>query len=284
MKKISFILLMIFTLAFVANDAKAQGKFAPYPGGTYSYTLPIAIANQSDATLTATGLTTGTSSISNISPSLTDIGTGVTSITFDVTYSDDATGTCTLEFIITDEVSGCKNQIYVDIPMSALPIYTLTIDTDVSAYNTCQARNGVGDNSADALGTDIVAEKNTFTFEVTPDVQNVSGTFSYSYTIDLPDNLVLNTFNNGASGVTAYSGGVVTYNNVTSVVTDVFTVTFNTTTGEATQDLTATLTAGASSTLTVADGGGTYNATMATGGSLSETVSVNAVPTIGTFQ
>jgi len=284
MKKIVLSFVMILALALAANTSKAQGKFAPLPGGTYSYTLDIDIANQSDATLTTNGLTTGTATISNVTPSLTDIATTVTEITFDVTYSNDATGTCTIDFVITDEVSACSNTIYLDVPMNPVPTYTLSIVANTGSYDECQARSGAGDNSAEALGTDITAEENTFTYSVTPVVNNVSGNFDYSYTIDLPDNAVLNSFDNGSGDVAAYSSGVVSYTDVSSVTTDVFTVTFNTTTGEASQTLTAELTVGSSSELSTADGGGTYEATMTSGGSLSESVNVNAVPHIGTFQ
>jgi hypothetical protein len=284
MKKIVLKFFVLLAIVFIVNTSMAQGKFAPLPGGTYSYTLDIVIANQSDATLTATGLTTGTATISNVTPNLTDIAATVTEIAFDVTYSNDATGTCRIEFIITDEVSACSNTIYVDVPMNPVPTYTLSILADITGYDECQARSGAADNSADALGTDIPAEVNTFTYSVTPVVNNVSGNFDYSYTIDLPDNAVLNSFDNGSDDVAAYSAGVVSYTNVSSVSTDVFTVTFNTTTGVDSQTLTAALTVGASSVLQPADGGGTYEATLTSGGSLSETVNVNAVPHIGSFQ
>lgn len=280
MKKIVFTLMTLLALIVVAGSANAQGKFAPNPGGTYHYSLPIVIANQSDAVLTATGLTTGTSVITNITPSLTNIATSVTLIEFDVTYSNDATGTCKIEFSITDEVSGCTNSIYLDVPMSPVPTYTLTLAKDVSTFDACQKRTGAGDNTADALGDG--SEDNTFTFSVTPAVNGVTGNFTYSYTIDLPSNLVLLSFNNGSASVPAYSGGVVTYTGVSNVVTDVFTVSFKTTTGVATQTLAALVSIGAASTMTPIDGGGTYEAT--NGGTLSQSVTVNAVPTIGQFQ
>jgi hypothetical protein len=279
MKKIVFSLMTLLALVVMAGSANAQGKFAPIPGGTYHYTLPIVIANQSDAVLTATGLTNGTSVITNITPSLTDIATTVTEISFDVTYSNSATGTCKIEFTITDELSGCANYIYLDVPMNPVPTYTLNIVASIT--ETCQTRAGAGDNTPDALGDG--SEANSFTFTVTPVVTGVTGNFTYSYTIDLPTNAVLLSFNNGAGGVSNYSGGVVTYTGVGSVATDIFTVAFNTTTGVDTQTLTATLTDGASSTLVPVDGGGTYEATMASGGNLTQSVAVKAVPKIGSF-
>ena len=282
MRKIVFTLITVFALAIVTISVKAQDKFAPYPGGTYSYTLDIALANISDATLTASGLTSGTSTISNISPSLTNIPASTTSITFDVTYSDNATGTCRIEFVITDQSSNCNNTIYVDIPVSSIPTYTLDIVASIT--ETCQTRTGASDNTPDALGDG--SEANSFTFTVTPDIQGVPTTYSYAYTINLPSNAVLDAFDNGSGGVAAYSSGVVTYSNVTSHSADVFTVTFNTTTGEDTQALIASIVAGASSTLTLqtADGGGTYEATIASGGNSSQTVTVGSVPEIGSFQ
>jgi hypothetical protein len=282
MKKIVFSLIMMFALALMAGSAMAQGKFAPLPGGTYSYTIDFAIANQSDATLTATGLTTGTSTISNVSPSLTDIAVGVTSVSFDVTYSNDATGTCTIDFVITDEVSSCSNTIYLDVPMNPIPTYTLTIAKNESGYDACQERTGAGDNTPDALGTDVGTEVNTFTFTVTPVVTGVTGNFDYSYTIDFPDGSALNSYTIVDGANNPVTDGVISYTGVGSVTTDVFTVTFNTTTGIITQQLTASLTVGATSTLDPVEGG-SYDSTMASGGSLSESVDVNAVPTIGSF-
>lgn len=273
---------MLVTLVIVAGSAKAQGKFNPYPGGTYHYTLDISLANVSDATLTATGLTAGTSNITNITPSLTNIATTVKSISFDVTYSNDASGTCKIEFVLTDKTSLCSNKIFLNVPMSALPTYALNLTTDKTDYSECQKRSGVSNNSADALGTDIIAEKNTFKYIVTPSVDHVSGTFSYSYKIDLPDGATLLSFNNGSSNVSGYLNGVVTHTGVSAVVTDEFIISFNTTTGVPTKTLTATLSIGSSSTLVVADGGGTYQAT--SGGSLTQSVDVKAVPTIGTFK
>jgi hypothetical protein len=166
--------------------------------------------------------------------------------------------------------------------MSDLPTYALNLTTDKTDYSECQKRNGVSSNSADALGTDIVAEKNTFKYIVTPSVDHVSGTFSYSYKIDLPDGAELLSFNNGSSAVSGYLNGVVTHSGVSAVVPDEFIVSFNTTTGKPTKTLTATLSIGASSTLVVVDGGGTYQAT--SGASLTQSVDVKAVPTIGKFE
>jgi hypothetical protein len=282
MKQRIFTLVMMLALVIVAGSAMAQTKFAPYPGGTYSYGIPIDIVNQSDATLTATGLTTGTSTISGISPSLTNIAATETEITFNIAYSSNATGTCRIAFSITDEVSGCSNNTYYDVTMAALPTYTLTIAQNVTGYSACQARTGAGQDSPDALGDDT--EANTFTFTVTPSFTGLPATYDFDYNISLPNGGSLLSFNNGSGSVTGYSGGVVSRDETNIGDAHVYTVTFNTTTGIATVPLTATLTlAGSELTLPVIYGGGTYTATMAGGGSLTQTVNANAVPGIGSF-
>lgn len=279
MKKLFFSFVMMIALVIVAGSTMAQGKFAPNPGGTYHYSLPIVIANLSDATLTATGLSVGTSAISNITPSLSNIATSVTKIEFDVTYSNDATGTCRINFTITDKTSSCSNSIYLDVPMNPVPTYTLALLKDVSIYNACQTRTGATNNKPDALGNGT--EANTFTFSVTPVVTGVTGDFTYTYTIDFPTGTALNGYKIVDGANNAVTDGVITHAGVSGVVTDVYTVTFNTSTGIDTQTLTSTLSIGNVSTLVPLDGGGTYNAT--SGGSLTQSVSVNAVPKIGAF-
>lgn len=287
MKQRIFTIVMMLALVVMAGSSWAAvgDKFNPYPGGVYSYNLPFTIAtgNTANATLTIdkTAMTTGAAgtTLGATTPaSLTNMASSVSAVAFSITYDAAAAGVLTINFSITDNVSACSNNIFKTITIAPKPTYTLDIASSITT--TCQTRTGAADNAADALGTGVVGETNTFTYTVTPVVSDVSGTFNYSYTIDLPSNAVLLSFNNGASGVGALSGNTVTYTGVTSVVQDVFTVTFRTTTGVATQTLTASLTA-ASSTLTVVSGGGNYTATIS--GNSTQSVTVNAVPTIGAF-
>jgi hypothetical protein len=278
MKKNVITLIMIFALALLSGSAMAQDKFAPFPGGTYSYTLDIDLANQSDATLTATGLTTGSSTISNISPSLTDIASTVTSISFNVTYSNDATGTCKIEFVITDEVSGCSNNIYLDVTMNPLPTLALGIS---STTLTCQALNpSPADNEAASLPTVAVTLENTITFTVTPDVEDITA-YSYDYTLTIPTNGQTNltdyTITYAGPGTATQGTGSITVTGATTEVDGVFTITFVTTTGIVDEDITGTLSA---ATMTDTVNSGSYIATLSP---VSTTSKVQAVPGIGSF-
>jgi hypothetical protein len=95
MKQKIFTLVMMLALVVITGSAFGQTKFLPYAGAVYSYSIDITTYHVADATLTATGLTTGTSVISNQLPaSLLNLSAGAHTITFDVTYSGTATGTC----------------------------------------------------------------------------------------------------------------------------------------------------------------------------------------------
>lgn len=282
MKKLFFSFVMLVTLVIVAGSAKAANETTVLPGGTYTYTLTgVSSVNAATAAVTYSG---NNADIAELSSSYT-IAAGATNavVTFSVTYGTQTTPATSGDILvtITDGTSHCSNSIKLSITVAPMPIYTLTIAANTDGYSECQARTGAGNNSADALGT----EANTFTYTVTPNVSNVTGTFTYSYKIDLPSNSTLNLFNNGGSGVTGYNAttGVVTHTDVNTITPDVFTVTFKTTTGVATQILTATIDP-ASSNLVPTDGGGTYVSTIATGGNSSQSINVNAVPTIGKFE
>lgn len=272
---------MLVTLVIVAGSVKAQGKFAPYPGGTYHYTLPIVIANQSDATLTATGLTAGTSLITNISPSLTNIASSVTSISFDVTYSNLATGTCKIEFAITDEVSGCSNTIYLNVPMHALPTLALGV---TSTTLTCQALvTSPASNVAASVPAGTETLINTITFTVAPTIANITD-YLYGYTLTIPTDgqtgLTSYTLNYSGPGTATEGTGSVTVTGIdeTNNANGVFTITFVTTTGIAIQTITGTLSA---ATMTDPVNSGSYVGALSPA---SASTTVNSVPGIGTFQ
>lgn len=282
MKKLFFSFVMLVTLVIVAGSAKAQNETTVLPGGTYTYTLKgVSSVNEATAVVTYTD---PAAHVEQVSSSFT-IAAGATdaTITFKVTYGSQNSPATNGDIlvVITDGTSHCTNSIKLGITVAPMPTYTLTIAANTNGYSSCQARTGARNNAPDATGS----ESNSFTYVVTPDVQNVTGTFTYSYKIDLPSNSTLTSFNNGGSGVTGYDSGtgIVTHTNVSEVTPDVFTVTFNTTTGAATQTLTATIDP-ASSNLVSTDGGGTYVSTIATNGNSSQSVDVNAVPTIGKFE
>lgn len=283
MKKIVFTLMTLVALVVMAGSAMAQNETTVLPGGTYTYNLTgVYSFNEATAVVTYSG--TG-ETILEQGGSFTIAAATTSTVSFTIEYGTQAapatSGTITVE--ITDGTSTCVNSIELDITVSPLPAYTLTIAKDETGYDDCQARNGVSNNSADALGTDIAAEENSFTFTVTPVVTGVTGNFDYSYTIDLPDGSGLNSYTIVDGAGNAVSDGTISYTGVSSVVGDEFTVKFNTTTGIDTKALVASLTL-STSLLEPVDGGGQYQATMASGGSLTQTVNVNAVPTIGSFE
>lgn len=283
MKKIVFTLMTVFALALMANSVMAQNEKNVLGGGTYTYNLSgVLSANDATATVSYDG---GGETITQVGTSW-DITGGTTSIvSFTIEYGTQASpaGDGDISVVITDDVSGCTNEILLTIDVS-VPIYTLSIAKDETGYLACQTRTGAGDNTPDALGDDSGTEVNTFTFTVTPVITGVTGNFNYSYTIDFPDGSALDSYSIVDSDNNAVTDGVISYTDVSAVQEDVYTVTFNTTTGAATQSLLSQISVGAASVLTaVNDGGGVYNSTMTSGGSLSQTVTVNAVPTIGGF-
>lgn len=283
MKKLLFSLVMMLALVIVAGSAMANNEINVLPGGTYTYVLSgVSSANGATASVT---YSTGIATITELSSSYTIVGgAATTTVSFSIKYGTQTSPAISGKITVTikDNTSLCSNSTELNITVLALPTYTLAITKDETGYSDCQARNGVSNNSADALGTNIPAEKNTFKYTVTPTIANAAGNFTYSYKINLPVGAVLNAFNDGSGAVTGYIGGIVTHTNVSSATPDVFTVTFNTTTGIPTQTLTAILD-DTSSTLVPINGGGTYVSSMTSGGSLTQSVTVKAVPTIGKF-
>lgn len=257
MKQKIFTLVMMLALVIVAGSAMAQTKFLPYAGAVYSYSIDINLSNQSDAVLTATGLTTGTSIISNQSPvSLLNLAAGNHTITFDVTYSSNATGTCVINLVVTEDGSGCSNNIHVNCPIQTPPTMDIAISVADNTYG-CQNLNATPGNNADAS---VGAPINTFNYIVTagsaPD-----GLTGFSYTFDV----------SGFGGAASVSEGVLSAGGN-------FATTFTTTEG-AGGTVTGTI-SGATFTLDAAHGGQTYNMTITND---QQDVTVEALPTIGTF-
>jgi hypothetical protein len=255
MKQKFFTLVMMLALVIVAGSTFGQTKFTPYAGAVYSYSIDITVYHQADATLTATGLTTGTSVISNLSPaSLTDLAVGSHTITFDVTYSGTATGTCVIALNVVEEGTLCSNNIHVNcVVQTTPPSMDLAINVGDNSYG-CQNLNLAPGNNADAS---VGAPTNTITYSVAS-ANAPTGLDHFDYTI-------------GVSGATCTTCGPATAD-------DTYDATFSTA-GGAGFTVTGTLT-GATFTMDAAHGGQTYNMNVTTD---HQDVTVDALPTIGTF-
>ena len=282
MKRILFTLMMIAALAMVANTAKAQNETSVYPGGTYTYNLTgILSHNAATAAVTYSG---SNATITELTGSYAIAATIASTVSFTIFYDDTPLATSgNINVTITDGTSTCANNILLAITVLDLPTYTLALTKDETGFAACQARSGAGDNTADAMGTDIITEVNTFTFTVTPTLANLPSEYDFTYIISLPGGGTLQSFADGSSSVTGFTSGTVSRDETDVTDGHVYTVTFNTTTGINAVALTATLTlAGSNLTLPAAHGSGVYAATA--GGDLTQTVTVSAVPSIGSFQ
>jgi len=278
MKKLLFSFVMMLALVIVAGNAMAAlgDKFNPFPGGTYTYTLPYTLANAGGVTLTATaGMTVGTTTPTGITSggSAVSLIAGSGNVVIPITYSTSATGTQTISIVIKDNVSGCSNNIHLDVTMAAIPTISLAV-TGVADF--CQNLKALPNSNEDAS---IGAATNTFVFTVTPTITPVAGS-TYDFKFDL------NSYVIGATAVTVQrTSGTGTATPATAVGSQIvvtgasdaqqFTVSFATTTGVATKAFTGTASAG---TLHVSGGGATYSSSNA-----SSTVNVKAMPTIGAF-
>lgn len=281
MKKQFFTFLMMIALVIVAGSAMAANEKNVFPGGTYTYNLTgIGSVNAASTTVTYDGDNVTITPVSGYAIAANTVnGT----ISFELFFDDSPLATSgKILVVIDDATSGCSNSIEYSITVLPMPSYTLSIAASIA--ETCQVRTGADDNLADARGT----EDNSFTFTVTPVIANIPTgmEYTYSYDITLPSNAVLTGFTNVTSAVTGYSPGEVTYTLTRTALADeyspdVFTVAFKTTTGAATQSIQASLPL-TNSTL-VPNNGGTGSYTATNGGNLSASVSVKAVPKIGSF-
>ena len=307
MKQRIFTLLMLLALMVVAGSAWALNDRQVYPNGTYSYKLndiktssaggSINIAYAGDA---AEIVTMTSATLSGTEPTW-NIAGGSYTATFTIKFSASATiGSANLVVTVTDldVTKACSNYINYSIQVMPLPTYSLAIVNVPGTYSDCQKRTGAGvgvgtDNTADALGTDIVGEVNTFKFTVTPKFTGIitDSKFDYKYKISIADNTNLNSFKvvgpDGSTEIT-YAGQTITHLNNTystgyTVITEDFTVTFNTTTGLTAQAILAQLSLTAGDAVLTATGNVTANATATTAGSDQATVTVGAVPSIGSF-
>jgi len=276
MKKLFFSFVMLVTLVIVAGSAKAQTKFTPYPGGTYSYKINgISVTHASTATITVpSGLT-----VSNVSPGVgnNDVVVGTTEITFDVTYAAaPLTGTKRILVQLKDETSGCTNSIYYDVVMAIPPTLSLAIS---GVADFCQALNSTPANNQDAS---VGAPANTFIFTVTPTIV-AAGSPTYDFNINLADygfgsSTIIHTSGTGTpTPATAISTGSIAVTGATGIQT--FTVTFTTTEGPG-ADITGQIN-GAKLHMEAINGGQAYDGTITTS---SDIVTVKALPTIGGFE
>jgi hypothetical protein len=277
MKQKIFTLVMMLALVIVAGSAFGQTKFTPYAGGTYSYTIPIDLANNGSATLVLSNAADIDYTL--VAPaSLAAILSSVTEVDFTLGFQTDvAAGPRTITFTLTDGTSTCSNVIVAIIDIQEAPALDLTIAASI--VNTCQNRNAdPDDNVAETVG----AAQNSFTFTVTPDITGAPTDYTYTYDIDITDIAgALTAYDvvySGAGGAGAYvgdeNGGTVTLDEAAGETTGVFTVTWTTTTGAATQNIEATLSNG---NLLDNTGGGNYAATYT---DADDDVDVRAVPGI----
>lgn len=284
MKKIVFTLMTVFALAIMAGGAYAQDKFAPYPGGTYTYNLPYTLAHDGTIALTLTGgqMTLGTTSPAGLDDAGTTVNVlaGSGTIAIPITYANAATGSKTITIVVTDGTTNCSNNIHLDVTMHALPTIVLGI---TSTSITCQALvANPASNSAASVPAGAETLVNTITFTVAPAIAQIAD-YSYGYTLTIPtDNqtgLTNYTLNYSGPGTYSEGSGSVTVTGIDEATNanGVFTITFVTTTGIANQTITGTLSA---ATMTDPVNGGSYVANLSPN---PATTTVNSVPTIGSF-
>jgi hypothetical protein len=282
MKKQILSFVMMLTLVVVAGKTFGAigDKFNPFPGGTYSYTLPYTLVNNGEVTLTlSTGMTIGTTTPSGLTSggAAVSLASGTDNIVLPITYDAAATGLKTITIVIKDNTSGCSNNIHLDVTMASIP--TLALAVNGSVTDLCQNLNSSPASNVDAT---VGAAANTFTFTVTPTVNIASG-YTYDFLFDLDsyvlgatDVTIQRTTGDGTATPSGAVGSQIAITGATSA-SQVFTVTFATTSGQPNTTYTGTASV---AKLNVVLGGQTYNGTPATP---NASVTVKAMPTIGTF-
>lgn len=275
MKQKIFTLMILLALTMLVGKLKADNETQVMVGTSYTYTLRnVSSAVNATAVVDYSG---DNETITQNGTSYTIVGGTPTTVSFDILYGSEASPATSGIITVTITNTGanaCSNSIELDITVLPMPTYTL--DLDISAVTECQARTGADNQLADARGT----ESNSFTYTVNPALTNIptGATYTITYNISLPTNLVLTSFN------TAPAGGNISKTNSNS---DTYTASFTTTTGAAQQTLTASLINITSQTITVVTTDGkssTYHATLAVGGQDSHTATIRPVPAIGRFE
>lgn len=261
MKQKIFTLIMMLALVIVAGRAFSQTNMNPYPGGSYTYTLPYTLNHAGEVTLTLTGVGTlnGTTTPSGLTSGggAVALSSGSGSIIIPISYGTSASGDETIAIAIKDNTSGCSNNIQLTVTIESAPSMTLDIANSLSGHDYgCQNLNLSPASNVDAS---VGAPTNTITYTVTPG-SSPTGLASYTY-----------TFGVSGMGATSLASG-------SHSLGGSFNTTFTTAEG-AGGTVTGTISS-ASFTMDADHGGQTYDMTL-THDHID--VTVGALPTIGTF-
>ena len=274
MKKLLFSLVMMFALVIVAGTAMAANETSVLPGGIYTYTLKgVSSVNAAVATVDYTG---SNETIAELSGSYTiAAGTVNGTVTFTVLYGSQTTPATDGDIVVTikDNVSECSNSIKLKITVTPAPIIDLAMTATEDQY--CQTTLTATDNTAASL-----LSPNTLTFTIGKTVTYAPSSYTWGYTITLPNSTnPLNAFVVKRNGVVTAPG---TFTGIASTATEVWTVEFQTTTNLSAQSVTAALTAVKLTDTTSA--AGVYNELVAAETNNSDAVAVKSLPAIGKFE
>jgi hypothetical protein len=269
MKKQLFSFVMMLALVIVAGTAMAANETSVLPGGTYTYTLKgVSSVNAATAVVTYTGTN---ATITELLSSYTIAAATVNgTVTFKVLYGSQVLPSTSGDIVvtITDGTSSCSNSIKLGITVTPAPTIDLVMTATQDQY--CQTTLTTTNNTAASSNS-----ANTLTYTITKAVTSAPTTYTWGYTISLP--------NDGLSSFVVKRNGVVTapgaFTGIASGATEVWTVEFVTTTNLAAKSITATLTAGKLTDTTSA--AGVYDETVTTNN--SDVVTVKSMPAIGTF-
>lgn len=289
MKQKIFTLVLMLAFIVVGGKVFGQNEATVLIGSTYTYNLSD-VASAVNATAVVTWETDTDVEINPVAPGFGIVGGAAPrTLSFTVKYGDpgESVSSGLIRVVITnDEAPTCSNFIIFPVTVLPAPIYALAITKDETDYDPCQERAGTGNNAPNAT-VSPADEQNSFTFTVTPVITNVpnDSTFNYSYDITLPEGTGLNGFTISSATTTLTATGTVIHTGVTNatLVPDVFTITFNTTTNLSAQTLTATLTDITTQELQVTFGSGSGTYLAISGGASTQSVAVNPVPAIGSF-
>jgi len=272
MKKLFFSFVMLVTLVIVAGSAFAANETNVLPGGTYTYTLKgVSSVNKATAVVDYTG---ANETIAEIGNSFTiNAGDVDKTVSFTIKYGSQTSLPTDGDIVvtITDGTSTCANSIKLHITIEPIPTINLAMNATEDQY--CQTTKNTNDNTAASLNS-----ANALTFTISKTVDHAPATYTWGYTITLPNSTnPLNSFVVKRNGVETAPG---TFTNIPSDQTDIWTVEFNTTTNLSAQSITATLSVVKLTDTTSA--AGVYDETVTNDN--SDVVSVKSMPAIGKFE